>query len=285
MKKNILVSLASFLLVSWINAQSLELSMSPESFSVGQYAIIRLSWSDIINFDTVRIDGLDQLEVVGQQIASDIQTENGKATTHHLLSLQVWSKKAGTITLGPAHLPISGWTIDSNSLQLTINPESQKLITKLKGIQNIKKPILERKYMLTLWVCLGTILVIWYLQMKQSPKVPKQSIIQEIQKRPDVELGRIDRIGRIPTQDDPDVIEKTEQLLRAYLQSLRRTNVYHLTYQELLQLNSHQSGNLRVDMETLRRILMLMQKAKYAKQIIETKEFLNHMKQLLQDKV
>lgn len=142
----------------------------------------------------------------------------------------------------------------------------QSLQSQLKAPRDNETPLFPWKQIFIATVAILAIAgYLWKTRKQDTVPSPKTSIIESIHARPDPQPKTINWLEKIPHNDDPLFAENAEHVIRNYLQSIRNTNVYHLTYQELLQLNSHQQGELRVPMESLRHALMILQKARYAK--------------------
>lgn len=257
MKKFLLLLSLYFCMVVLVFAQSLELSTSEQEVAVGQSFMLTLQAKDIPLLTGITIDGLKDFEVIDM-----------KSLSQDSLSLQLSPKIPGNILIGPAHMKLWSGTIVSNSLQVSIWPSFEQWKEQLKGPQNIEKPIFPWKNIVRMLAAIFGCFLVWKLWMrwnKQAITTPRETIVASIHARPTPELGKQDWLTKIPKQDDPLFAENSEHLIRNYLQRIWNTNVYHLTYQELLQLNNYQTGKLRVDMEALRRALMLLQRARYAK--------------------
>jgi hypothetical protein len=164
---------------------------------------------------------------------------------------------------------------------LTSFSHATSLASQLKGPLIIDAPIFPWKYTVIVSAGIFGLYVFWRRYIQEKKVLEKHSVVEDIHARPSVELGALDWQSKIPWDDDPLFAENSEHLLRNFLQHIWKTNVYHLTYQELLQLNNHQSGALRVDMEWLRRVLMLLQRARYAKLELDREGMRKEMEKIL----
>lgn len=257
----------------WITyGSSLELSLINDQIQVGEKFTLKIEWIDFDNIDTITILWIESFHIIGQKIENTTRIVQNIQQSHHILTLDLEAPSIWDFIIWPASIKQWNQTFTSKSVSIKVIESIQNVQNKLHWLQQIskKKYIIKHIYILIIWFFgIGIILRLRQRYKKQYIIKYYQSKTKEIYERPSIPLGKINWFEKIPKSDDPLFIEQCDRLLRDYLQHHWGKNIYNLTYQEILQLNSYQSWPLRHNMESLRHAFILLQKWKYAKLSID----------------
>jgi hypothetical protein len=126
-------------------AQSLELTTFSPEISVGKPFTIQIKGTQLDSLESIQISGMEQLQLLGQQVATSVQIINGQQESQQIISLQVQASKEGSLTIGPASIKHGTGTISSEPLIIKVEASFQSLKEQLKGAQNIEKAIFPWK--------------------------------------------------------------------------------------------------------------------------------------------
>ena len=260
-----------------VYAQSWELvlSLSQDQIIMGQQVVLQLDINtQQLWWGEVQIEGIDQFTIVGQQQSTRTMMVNGATTAQQSIAITLSPKQPWTYTIWPAR--ISGTSLVSNTVEFTVTDTISQLQAQLRG---------PRALVDTAWwyglLLLGILLVWWvyWIYHRRTPvSVPQTRMVTTVDTP---SPGPIDRHARKPTLDDPVYVESVEIFVRNYLQRKRQTATYAMTYQELLSFNNTTTTEKKVDMQTLKYILMQLQQAKYAKRAIDLPTLDTYVNRLL----